>query len=44
MAAILDIGTNDFSNSDLRIATMLSTKFQLNPPYGSGGDVGNVKS
>ena len=26
------------------VATMSPTKFQLNPTYGSGGDVKNVKS
>ena len=29
---------------NLYIATMPPTKFQLNPTYGSGGDVENVKS
>ena len=29
---------------NLHVATMPPTKFQLNPPYGSGGDVNNVKS
>ena len=28
----------------LHVATMPPTKFQLNPTYGSGGDVENVKS
>ena len=28
----------------LHVATMLPIKFQLNPTYGSGGDVENVKS
>ena len=28
----------------LHVATMPPTKFQLNPTYGSGGDVKNVKS
>ena len=27
---------------NLHVATMLSTKFQLKPTYGSGGDVENV--
>ena len=29
---------------NLHVATMPPTKFQLNPTYGSGGDVENVKS
>ena len=29
---------------NLHDATMPPTKFQLNPTYGSGGDVENVKS
>ena len=29
---------------NLHVAIMLPTKFQLNPTYGSGGDVENVKS
>ena len=29
---------------NLHVATMPPTKFQLNPTYGSGGDVDNVKS
>ena len=29
---------------NLHVATMPPTKFQLNPTYGSGGDVKNVKS
>ena len=29
---------------NLHVATMHPTKFQLNPTYGSGGDVENVKS
>ena len=29
---------------NLYVATMPPTKFQLNPTYGSGGDVENVKS
>ena len=29
---------------NLCVATMPPTKFQLNPTYGSGGDVENVKS
>ena len=29
---------------NLHVATILPTKFQLNPIYGSGGDVENVKS
>ena len=29
---------------NLNVATMPPTKFQLNPTYGSGGDVKNVKS
>ena len=29
---------------NLHVATMLPTKFQLNPTYGSGGDVENMKS
>ena len=29
---------------NLQVATMPPTKFQLNPTYGSGGDVENVKS
>ena len=29
---------------NLYVATMHPTKFQLNPTYGSGGDVENVKS
>ena len=28
---------------NFHVATMLPTKFQLNPTYGSGGDVENVK-
>ena len=32
------------ANLNLHVATMPSTKFQLNPTYGSGGDVTNVKS
>ena len=28
----------------LHVATIPPTKFQLNPTYGSGGDVKNVKS
>ena len=35
---------NDFSNLNIYIATMPPTKFQLNPTYGSGGGVENVKS
>ena len=34
---------NDLSNSESHVATITSTKFQLNPTYGSG-DVKNVKS
>ena len=29
---------------NLHVATMAPTKFQLNPTYGSRGDVENVKS
>ena len=29
---------------NLHIATMPSIRFQLNPTYGSGGDVENMKS
>ena len=29
---------------NLHVATISPTKFQLNPTYGSGGDVENVKS
>ena len=29
---------------NLHVATMPPTKFQLNPTYGSGGEVENVKS
>ena len=29
---------------NLHVATMPHTKFQLNPTYGSGGDVENVKN
>ena len=29
---------------NLHVATMSPTKFQLNPTYGSGGDVENVES
>ena len=29
---------------NLHVATMPPTKFQLNPTYGSGGDVENVKT
>ena len=29
---------------NLHVATMPPAKFQLNPTYGSGGDVENVKS
>ena len=29
---------------NLHVATMPPTKFQLNPTYGSGGDIKNVKS
>ena len=29
---------------NLHVATMPPTKFELNPTYGSGGDVKNVKS
>ena len=29
---------------NLHVATMPPTKFQLNPTYGSAGDVKNVKS
>ena len=29
---------------NLHVATMPPSKFQLNPTYGSGGDVENVKS
>ena len=29
---------------NLHVASMPPTKFQLNPTYGSGGDVKNVKS
>ena len=29
---------------NLHVSRMLPTKFQLNPTYGSGGDVENVKS
>ena len=29
---------------NFHVATMPPTKFQLNPTYGSGGDVENVKS
>ena len=29
---------------NLHVATMPPTMFQLNPTYGSGGDVENVKS
>ena len=29
---------------NIHVATMPPTKFQLNPTYGSGGDMENVKS
>ena len=45
MAAILDIRTERFlAILNLHVATMPPTKFQVNPAYGSGGDVGKVKS
>ena len=43
MAAILDIGTI-LAILNLHVTTMHPTKFQLNPTYGSGGVVENVKS
>ena len=43
MVAMLDIGTI-LAILNLNVATMPPTKFQLNPTYGSGGDVENVKS
>ena len=43
MAAILDIGTI-LAILNLHVAIMPPTKFQLNPTYGSGGGVENVKS
>ena len=33
-----------FAILNLHVATMHSFKFQLNPTYGSGGDVENMKS
>ena len=46
MEAILNIDRNRtiLAILNLHVATMPPTKFQLNPTYGSGGDVENVKS
>ena len=44
MAAILDIRMEHLAILNLHVATMPLTKFQLNPTYGFGGDVENVKS
>ena len=47
MAAIFDIlilNRTTLAILNLHVATMPSTKFQLNPTYGSGGDVKNMES
>ena len=44
MAAILDSEQTHLTILNLYVATMPPTKFQLNPTYGSGGDVENMKS
>ena len=44
MAASWISERNDLAILNLHVATMPPTKFQLNPTYGSGGDVENVKS
>ena len=42
VAAFLDIGTEQFNNSNLYFALMLPIKFLLSPTYGLGGGVVDV--